>query len=334
MLQHEQSIKDLLIISRMWTHWAMTIVSPWISTFVVFVENMEEPEQTFLRFENIKQILVSSRFSFPMDAFLCWYSNKLFKHSSQHGPASRQQKQKSVCRVQMKGDNFHNMREKRAKCDEGWVLEREEGGRGGGGEKIALTQKSVSLYSVGVSLELSVCLERGRVASVVRQLLLLLPRRIYARLSSYCCCCGCCCRRLSDRSENFGGENRRGRRAMFRRFRVLVSVSAALPVAVSGQGSENLTFNYRGSVETANFLGHLFRTVGQVLNIAPVDRAAEPRPKPDSETKATGPAKNEDQDEEVAPSGPVKKTKVRRRRCLGKIYFQANISLVWASRKR
>lgn len=103
---------------------------------------------------------------------------------------------------------------------------------------------------------------------------------------------------------------------MFRRFRVLVSVSAALPVAIAGQGSDNVTFNYRGSVETANFLGHLFRTVGQVLNIAPVDCAAEPRSKPDNEAQ-----NGQDQDEEGAESGPVKKTKARRRLCLGKINF-------------
>ena len=199
--------------------------------------------------------------------------------------------------------------------------------RGGGRENCARAKKSVSLYSVGVSLELSVCLERGRVsASAVQQLLLLLPRRTCARLSFSCCCC-CCCRLGPDGSENFGGETRRGRRrAMFRRFRVLVSVSAALPVAVSGQGSENLTFNYRGSVETANFLGHLFRTVGQVLNIAPVDRAVEPGPKPDAEAKTT-----EDQDEDGAKSGPAKKTKARRRRCLGKTNFQTQTTFVRSS---
>jgi hypothetical protein len=54
---------------------------------------------------------------------------------------------------------------------------------------------------------------------------------------------------------------------MFRRFRVLVSVSAALPVAVSGESTDNVTFNYRGTVATADFLGHLFRTVGQVATV-------------------------------------------------------------------
>ena len=51
---------------------------------------------------------------------------------------------------------------------------------------------------------------------------------------------------------------------MFGRYRVLVTVSAALPIS-STDGE--VVYNFRGSVDTANFLGQLFRTLGQVLNL-------------------------------------------------------------------
>ena len=60
---------------------------------------------------------------------------------------------------------------------------------------------------------------------------------------------------------------------MLRRFRVLVSVSAALPVlqtadgGASGGSAETVFYNFRGTLDTANFLGHLFRTLSQVLHL-------------------------------------------------------------------
>ena len=49
-----------------------------------------------------------------------------------------------------------------------------------------------------------------------------------------------------------------------RRFRVLVSVSAAFPVSAT---DGEVVYNYRGSIDTANFLGQLFRTISQALNL-------------------------------------------------------------------
>ena len=51
---------------------------------------------------------------------------------------------------------------------------------------------------------------------------------------------------------------------MFGRFRVLVSVSAAFPIS-STDGE--VVYNFRGSLDTANFLGQLFRTLSEVLNL-------------------------------------------------------------------
>ena len=76
-------------------------------------------------------------------------------------------------------------------------------------------------------------------------------------------------------------------------------------MAVSGQTSENVTFNYRGTVETANFLGHLFRTIGQVLNISTDVCASE----------AAGGQNNEAEDEEGdAKKGGCSEEKKRNRR--------------------
>jgi hypothetical protein len=56
---------------------------------------------------------------------------------------------------------------------------------------------------------------------------------------------------------------------MLRRFRVFVSLSAALPVALpDGQSrSGDPVYNFRATAETGHFLGHLFRTLGQVLRV-------------------------------------------------------------------
>ena len=52
---------------------------------------------------------------------------------------------------------------------------------------------------------------------------------------------------------------------MFGRYRVLITVSAAFPVSdVDGE----VVYNYRGTVDTAHFLGQLFRTFSQVLNLS------------------------------------------------------------------
>ena len=56
----------------------------------------------------------------------------------------------------------------------------------------------------------------------------------------------------------------RSRMLFGRRFRVLVSVSAAFPVSAT---DGEVVYNYRGSIDTANFLGQLFRTLSQVLNL-------------------------------------------------------------------
>ncbi len=56
---------------------------------------------------------------------------------------------------------------------------------------------------------------------------------------------------------------------MLRRFRVFVSLSAALPVALpdgQSRGGEPV-YNFRATAETGHFLGHLFRTLGQVLKL-------------------------------------------------------------------
>ena len=51
---------------------------------------------------------------------------------------------------------------------------------------------------------------------------------------------------------------------MFGRYRVLITVSAAFPVSdVDGE----VVYNYRGTVDTAHFLGQLFRTFSQVFNL-------------------------------------------------------------------
>jgi hypothetical protein len=108
---------------------------------------------------------------------------------------------------------------------------------------------------------------------------------------------------------------------MFRRFRVLVSVSAALPVTVSGDGSDNnISFNFRGSVETANFLGHLFRTLSQVLHLTD-DRAADNGLENDlARTDETSPVIQEDD----AKSSQASRRKRRRRRSKGEKEAFAN----------
>jgi hypothetical protein len=108
---------------------------------------------------------------------------------------------------------------------------------------------------------------------------------------------------------------------MFRRFRVLVSVSAALPVTVSGDGSDNnISFNFRGSVETANFLGHLFRTLSQVLHLTD-DRAADDGLENDlARTDETSPVIQEDD----AKSSQASRRKRRRRRSKGEKEAFAN----------
>ena len=50
---------------------------------------------------------------------------------------------------------------------------------------------------------------------------------------------------------------------MFRGFRLVVSVTAALPIDAN-DGDD--VYNFRGSVSTGHFLGQLFRTLNQVLN--------------------------------------------------------------------
>ena len=43
-----------------------------------------------------------------------------------------------------------------------------------------------------------------------------------------------------------------------------MSVSAAFPVSAT---DGEVVYNYRGSIDTANFLGQLFRTISQALNL-------------------------------------------------------------------
>ena len=50
---------------------------------------------------------------------------------------------------------------------------------------------------------------------------------------------------------------------MFRGFRLVVSVTAALPIDAN---DGDAVYNFRGSVSTGHFLGQLFRTLNQVLN--------------------------------------------------------------------
>lgn len=57
---------------------------------------------------------------------------------------------------------------------------------------------------------------------------------------------------------------------MLRRLRVFVSLSAALPVAFSdgeSRSGDPPVYNFRATAETGHFLGHLFRTLGQVLRV-------------------------------------------------------------------
>ena len=50
---------------------------------------------------------------------------------------------------------------------------------------------------------------------------------------------------------------------MFRGFRLVVSVTAALPIDAN---DGDAVYNFRGSLSTGHFLGQLFRTLNQVLN--------------------------------------------------------------------
>jgi len=51
-------------------------------------------------------------------------------------------------------------------------------------------------------------------------------------------------------------------------FRVFVSLTAALPISSGNEEDGNETvYNYRGSLATGHFLGQLFRTLGQVINL-------------------------------------------------------------------
>jgi hypothetical protein len=51
---------------------------------------------------------------------------------------------------------------------------------------------------------------------------------------------------------------------MFGRVRVLVTVSAAFPISPN---DGEVVYNFRGTLDTANFLGQLFRTFSDVLNL-------------------------------------------------------------------
>lgn len=61
---------------------------------------------------------------------------------------------------------------------------------------------------------------------------------------------------------------------MFRGFRLVVSVTAALPI--NPQDGEAV-YNFRGSVSTGHFLGQLFRTLNQVLNHPSSDEQEDTR---------------------------------------------------------
>ena len=65
-------------------------------------------------------------------------------------------------------------------------------------------------------------------------------------------------------------QSLRGADLMFGRFRVLISVSAAFPI--SDRDGE-VVFNYRGTIDTAHFLGQIFRTFSQVLNLNSTDQS-------------------------------------------------------------
>jgi len=84
------------------------------------------------------------------------------------------------------------------------MREKRERGEGEGKrerEKFSEAQKSVTLYCVGASLKLSVCLSRGRV--------------VHSSYSSSCCCChvlqprrvSFCCARADRRSRKFPRPN-------------------------------------------------------------------------------------------------------------------------------
>jgi hypothetical protein len=61
---------------------------------------------------------------------------------------------------------------------------------------------------------------------------------------------------------------------MFRGFRLVVSVTAALPINVQ---DGDAVYNFRGSVSTGHFLGQLFRTLNQVLHHPSSDEQDETR---------------------------------------------------------
>lgn len=51
------------------------------------------------------------------------------------------------------------------------------------------------------------------------------------------------------------------------RFRVLVTLTAAVPLTPLTADAEQKTVNFRGSVDCVAFLGRLFRTLWEVLRI-------------------------------------------------------------------
>ena len=61
---------------------------------------------------------------------------------------------------------------------------------------------------------------------------------------------------------------------MFRGFRLVVSVTAALPINAE---DGDAVYNFRGSVSTGHFLGQLFRTLNQVLNHPSSDEQEDTR---------------------------------------------------------
>ena len=100
---------------------------------------------------------------------------------------------------------------------------------------------------------------------------------------------------------------------MFRGYRLIVSVTAALPI--NPQDGEAV-YNFRGSISSGHFLGQLFRTLNQVLNPPPETSPSDQSGSSDNiiaevdHASSTSTSRDSNDDEESVESRSKKKDEI------------------------